>query len=118
MPSTHIEVTTGSNSFILSNSNSAQQVPIANNGKIFRLTLTLIWEEYRQPNQTAGSLWLNYLLGDNTASLSGIEAVVPIENQGPKANYYLIATPGLVAITYNGVGKAHVWLSYYAEIPE
>ena len=118
MPATHIEVRTGSNSFILTSSNSAQQIPISNNGKIFRLTLTLIWEEYRQPGQPAGSLWLNYLLGDNTASLPGIGAVVQIEHQSPKANYYLIATPGLVSITYNGVGKAHTWLSYYAEIPE
>jgi hypothetical protein len=44
-----------------------------------------------------------------------VEAVVPIENQNPKNNYFLIATPGNVYIHYTGMASAHVWHSYYAE---
>ncbi len=117
MTTRNIEVKVGSDAFILTSANDEQPVDVNDpNGREFRLTITIQWEEYRQPVQPAGTLWLEYLLGKTTASLPGIEAVVPIENQGPKANYFLIVTPGEVAVHYTGQGNAHVWLSYYAEI--
>ena len=48
-------------------------------------------------------------------SLPSIEAVVPIENQNPKNNYFLIVTPGNLRIHYTGQVTAHIWLSCYAE---
>jgi hypothetical protein len=117
MASTNIQVETGSDSFILT-ANSDKQMNISNSsGKEFRLTITIAWEEFRDPGQQAGSLWLGYVLGTTTPSLPIIEAVVPIENQGPKNNYFLIVTLGNVVITYTGQANAHVWLSYYAELP-
>ena len=129
MPATDIQVVTGSDAFILTNPSSrSRRVPKrpgiekliipANNGKEFRLTITIGFEEYRQPRQPAGNLWLGYLLGATTASLTAIAGGVPIENPHPKQNYFLIVTRGEVLIRYNGQASMHVWLSYYAEIPE
>jgi hypothetical protein len=116
MATTNIEVTTGSDAFILTSSNDEKLIIAADpDEREFRLTITIAWEEYRQPNQTAGTLWLEYQLGKTTPSLPGIEAVVPVENQSPRNNYFLIATRGLVSIHYTGQANAHVWLSYYAE---
>lgn len=131
MPATDIQVVTGSDSFILTNPSSRsrrvpkrpgieKQINIPNpSGKEFRLTITISFEEYRQPGQEAGSLWLEYLIGAKTASLPGpFEAVVPIENPDPKNNYFLLVTRGNVRIHYTGQASMHVALSYYAEIPE
>ena len=118
MAATSIQVETGSDAFILTANNVTKPINISNSsGKEFRLTITIAWEEFRDPGQQAGSLWLEYLLGTTTPSLPGIEAVVPIENQGPKNNYFLIVTLGEVVIHYTGQANAHVWLSYYAELP-
>ena len=131
MPATDIQVVTGSDAFILNDlpRRSRSRVPrgtltdklvnIPNpSGKEFRLTITIAFDEYRQPSQPAGSLWLEYLLGTTTASLPMIEAVVPVENPSPKNNYFTIVTQGGVVIEYHGQASMHVWLSYYAEIPE
>jgi len=129
MPATDIQVVTGSDAFILNNlPRSRSRVPrgtltdklvnIPNpSGKEFRLTITIAFQEYRQPSQQAGSLWLEYLLGTTTASLPMIEAVVPVENPSPKNNYFTIVTRGEVVIHYTGHANMHVWLSYYAELP-
>ena len=117
MAATNIQVETGSDAFILT-ANSDKQINISNpSGKEFRLTITIAWEEFRDPGQQAGSLWLGYVLGTTTPSLPIIEAAVPIENQGPKNNYFLIVTRGDVVIHYTGQASMHVWLSYYAELP-
>jgi hypothetical protein len=117
MAATNIHVETGSDAFILTSANDEKLVDIDNpNGQEFRLTITIAWEEYRQPGQPAGTLWLEYLLGKTTPSLAGIEAVVPIENVAPRNNYFLIATPGNVRVHYTGQANAHVWISYYAEL--
>jgi len=116
MSATPIEVTTGSDSFILTSANDEKQIIAQDpHDREFRLTIAISWEEYRQPTQPAGTLWLEYQLGKTTPALPGIEAVVPIEHQGPKSNYFLIVTRGLVSIHYTGQASAHVWLSYYAE---
>ena len=118
MAATNIQVVTGSDAFILTNPTIDKRVNIFNpSGKEFRLTVTIAFEEFRQPSQQAGSLWLEYLLGTTTASLPGIEAAVPVENPGPKNNYFLIVTRGEVVIHYTGQASMHVWLSYYAEVP-
>jgi hypothetical protein len=112
-----VKVMTGSNAFILTSANTDQSVETPNiNGREFRLTLTIHWEEYRDPSQPAGSLWLEYQLGTTTPSLPGIEAVVPIVLAAPEdCKTFLIVTHGDVDIHYTGQAKAHVWLSYYAE---
>ncbi len=116
MATTNIKVVTGSDAFILTSSNNDKKLNLPDTGgQEIRLTITIAWEEYRQPKQAAGTLWLEYLLGKTTPSLPGIAAVVPIENQNPKNNYFLIATPGGVSVHYTGKANAHVWLSYYAE---
>ena len=85
MAATNIQVVTGSDAFILTNPTFDKRVNISNpSGKEFRLTITIAFDEFRQPSQQAGSLWLNYLLGTTTASLPVIEAAVPVENPGPK----------------------------------
>jgi hypothetical protein len=116
MAATNIQVVTGSDAFILTNPTFDKRVNISNpSGKEFRLTVTIAFEEFRQPSQQAGSLWLEYLLG--TTTVPGIEAAVPVENPGPKNNYFLIVTRGEVVIHYTGQASMHVWLSYYAEVP-
>ena len=116
MVTTNIQVETGSDAFILTSTDDEMLVDLSNpSGKEFRLTITIAWEEYRQVGQPAGTLWLEYQLGKTTASLPGIETIVPIENQSPKNNYFLIATGGNVRIHYTGQASAHVWHSYYAE---
>ena len=91
MAATNIQVVTGSDAFILTNPTFDKRVNISNpSGKEFRLTITIAFEEFRQPSQPAGSLWLEYLVGTTTASLPGIEAAVLVENPGPKNNYFLI----------------------------
>ena len=118
MAATNIQVVTGSDAFILTNPTFDKRVNISNpSGKEFRLTITIAFDEFRQPSQQAGSLWLEYLLGTTTASLPGIEAAVPVENPGPKNNYFLIVTRGEVEIHNTGQASMHVWLSYYAEVP-
>ena len=85
MAATNIQVVTGSDAFILTNPTFDKLVNISNpTGKEFRLTITIAFEEYRQPSQPAGSLWLEYLVGTTTASLPGVEAAVLVENPGPK----------------------------------
>ena len=60
----NIQVVTGSDAFILTNPTFDKRVNISNpSGKEFRLTITIAFEEFRQPSQQAGSLWLEYLLG-------------------------------------------------------
>ncbi len=115
---TTINVVTGSDAFILTS-------PVPQNEKIIealafgqqelRLTITIAWEEYRNPGQSAGSLWLEYLLGKTTTALPQVEAVVPIVTPGSENKTFLIVTQGNVRIHYTGQAKAHVWLSYYAE---
>jgi hypothetical protein len=118
MAATNIQVVTGSDAFILTSANADKQVTISNpGGNEFRLTITIAFEEFRQPSQQVGSLWLNYLLGTTTTSLPGIEAAVPVENPNPKNNYFVIVTRGEVVIHYTGQASMHVWLSYYAELP-
>jgi hypothetical protein len=116
MAGTSIQVLTGSDAFILTSSNNEKKVDIKPpREQEFRLTITIGWEEYRNPKQPPGTLWLEYQLGKTTPALPAIEALVPIENKGPKNNYFLIATRGLVSVHYTGQAEAHVWLSYYAE---
>jgi hypothetical protein len=118
MVATNIQVVTGSDAFILTSSNTDWDVNISNpSGNEFRLTITIAFEEYRQPSQPAGSLWLEYSLGTTTTSLPSIVAAVPVENPGPKNNYFVIVTRGNVDIHYTGQASMHVWLSYYAELP-
>jgi len=118
MAATNIQVVTGSDAFILTNLTFDKHINISHpSGKEFRLTITIAFEEFRQPSQPAGSLWLEYLLGTPTASLPRIGAVVPVENPGPKNNYFTIVTRGDVSIHYTGHANMHVWLSYYAELP-
>jgi hypothetical protein len=110
-----IQVVTGSDAFILNNlpRRSRSRVPrgtltdklvnIPNpSGKEFRLTITIAFQEYRQPSQQAGSLWLEYHLGTTTASLPMIEAVVPVENPSPKNNYFTIVTMAKSSFTTQG----------------
>ena len=116
MAATNIQVVTGSDAFILTNLTFDKHINISHpSGKEFRLTITIAFQEYRQPSQQAGSLWLEYYLGTTTASLPGIAAAVPVENPGPKNNYFTIVTLGEVVIHYTGQASAHVWHSYYAE---
>jgi hypothetical protein len=63
MPTGHhrtVRVVTGSDAFILTNADDQKDIDaLAHLGEQeFRLTITLDWEEYRQPTQPAGSLWL------------------------------------------------------------
>ena len=95
---TTINVVTGSDAFILTSAMSEKIIQglASFNGQEFRLTLTIHWEEFRQPTQTAGTLWLEYLLGKSTPALPGVEAVVPIVTPGPECTTFLIVTPGNV----------------------
>jgi hypothetical protein len=118
MAATDIQVVTGGDAFILTNPTIEKRVNIFNpSGKEFRLTITIAFEEFRQPSQPAGSLFLGYSLGTTTASLPSIGTGVPVENPGPKNNYFSIVTRGNVVIHYTGQASMHVWLSYYAEVP-
>jgi hypothetical protein len=118
MAATDIQVVTGGDAFILTNPTIDKRVNIFNpSGKEFRLTLTVAFEEFRQPSQPAGSLWLGYSLGTATASLPSVGTGERIENPSPKVNYFLIVTRGNVNIHYTGQASMHVWLSYYAEVP-
>jgi hypothetical protein len=111
-----VSVVTGSDAFILTSVDLEKKIDALDlGGQEFRLTITLHWEEYRQPAQAAGSLWLEYLLGETTPALPGIEAVVPILTPGPECKTFLVVTRGNVRIHYTGQANAHVWLSYYAE---
>jgi hypothetical protein len=112
-----VKVVVSSDAFILTSADDEKIIdPLVNpGGQEFRLTLTITWEEYRQPGQTAGSLWFEYLLGKTTPALPVIEAVVPIVTPGPECKTFLVVTLGNVRIHYTGQAKAHVWLSYYAE---
>lgn len=113
-----IEVSTGSDAFILTSTDLEKQVGVPDHGgQEFRLTVTIAWEEYRDPSQTTGSLWLEYLLGKTTSALPGIEAAVPIVIPKAENKTFLVVTRGKVRIHYTGEAKAHVWLSYYAEYP-
>jgi hypothetical protein len=118
-PMRTINVVTGSDAFILTSAMSEKIIEglASFNEQEFRLTLTIHWEEFRQPTQAAGTLWFDYLLGKSTPALPGVEAVVPIVTPGPECTTFLIVTPGNVRIDYNGQANAHVWLSYYAEVP-
>ncbi len=108
-------VVTGSDAFILTGNSEKKLDGLDPSGTELKLTITLHWEEYREPAQPVGSLWLEYLLGKTTQSLPGIEAVVPIVTQGPECETFVVATPGNVRIHYTGQANAHVWLSYFAE---
>jgi hypothetical protein len=112
----HIEVNTGSDAFILTSTDQEKQLEVPDHaGQEFRLTITIAWEEYRDPSQTAGTLWLEYLLGKTTPALPGIEAVVPIAIPRSENKTFLVVTRGNVRIHYTGEAKAHVWLSHYGE---
>jgi hypothetical protein len=55
MAATNIQVVTGSDAFILTSPTFDKRVNIPNpSGKEFRLTITISFEEYRQPGQEAG----------------------------------------------------------------
>ena len=117
-----LKVMTGSDAFILTNDNSYKNLPMPDqNGREFKLTLTICWEEYLDPGQPAGSLWLEYHLGKATSELPGPEGIVaPIPVQPPDSDIktFMVVTRGGVQVQYNGQGKVHVWLSYYAEYVE
>ena len=115
-----VRVVTGSDAFILTSADDQKNIDaLAHLGEQeFRLPITLHWEEYRQPTQPAGSLWLEYQLGTTTPELPGIEAVVPIVTPGPECKTFLIVTLGDVSVHYTGQANAHVWFSYYAEYLE
>ena len=52
MAATNIQVVTGSDAFILTSSNTDQQVNISNpSGNEFRLTITIAFEEFRVLNE-------------------------------------------------------------------
>ena len=117
-----IRVATGSDAFILTSTGNDKKLAIKDSGgKEFRLTLTITWEEYRDPTKAPGSLWLEYLLGTTTPSLPGIGAVVPIpvlvapKPENLEIKTFFIVTRGEILVHYNGQASAHVWLSYYAE---
>ena len=59
MAATDIQVVTGGDAFILTNPTIEKRVNIFNpSGKEFRLTITIAFEEFRQPSQPAGdSFW-------------------------------------------------------------
>jgi hypothetical protein len=115
-----VKVVTGSDAFILTGADDQKDIDALTHlgEQEFRLTITLHWEEYRQPTQPAGSLWLEYQLGTTTPEPPGIEAVVPIVTPGPECKTFLIVTLGDVSVHYTGQANAHVWLSYYAEYLE
>ena len=116
MATTTIVGTTGSNSFILRKNSPYKEIDIpGSKGQEFRLTLTIKWEEYRQPSQSAGSLWLAYNLGKDTRELTGIGVEAPIVTPGPETKTFDIVTLGEVRVLYKGSADAHVWLSYVAE---
>jgi hypothetical protein len=130
----------GSDAFILTNPPRRSRSPVPRGtpsvrkinipnvwGKEFRLTITIVFTEFRQPSQQAGSLYLQYLLGITTLNVdqpspsplgAGTVASELLENPSPKNNYFTIVTQGGVVIEYKGQASMHVWLSYYAEIPE
>ena len=142
MPATDIQVVTGSDAFILTDpprrsrsrvprrrpTPSVREINIPNVwGKEFRLTITINFTEMLKPSQKAGSLYLEYLLGITTLNVDqpsqsplgrGVVASELLENPSPKNNYFTIVTQGGVVIEYKGQASMHVWLSYYAEIPE
>ena len=111
-----LRVMTGSDAFILTSTSPEKQIDAPNlGGREFRLTITIAWEEYRDPGVSAGTLWLEYLLGKTTPSLPGIEAVVPIIIPRSENKTFVIVTRGDVVVHYTGQADAHVWLSFYAE---
>jgi hypothetical protein len=111
-----VNVVTGSDAFILTSAVDEKQInALAFGEQELRLTITIHWEEYRQPGQPAGTLWLEYLLGVTTPELPGVEAVVPVVTPGPEDKTFLVVTRGNVRVHYTGQAKAHVWLCYYAE---
>jgi hypothetical protein len=91
-PMRTINVVTGSDAFILTSAMSEKIIEglASFNEQEFRLTLTIHWEEFRQPTQAAGTLWFEYLLGKSTPALPGVEAVVPIVTPGPECTTFLI----------------------------
>ncbi len=112
-----LHVVTDSDAFILTASANEKKVDTPDlQGREFKLTITIHWEEYRQPSQPAGTLWLQYQLGKTTPALPGIESVVPIVLPTPPENItFVIVTRGNVLVHYTGQANAHVWLSFYAE---
>ena len=58
MAATDIQVVTGGDAFILTNPTIEKRVNIFNpSGKEFRLTITIAFEEFRQPSQPAKPLF-------------------------------------------------------------
>jgi hypothetical protein len=112
-----IKTATGSDSYILSATATDKAITIQNpNGKEFKLTITIRWEEYRQAGQPAGSLWFGSTLGKQTPALPSIRAdfqIAPISTTP-----LTIVTLGGADVHYTGQANAHVWLSYFAEFAE
>jgi hypothetical protein len=117
-----IRVATGSDAFILTTADNHKRLAIENPDlKEFRLTLTITWEEFRDPAQAPGSLWLGYSLAKNTPALNGIGTSVPIpvrvapKPENLEIKTFLIVTLGEITVHYTGQAKAHIWLSFFAE---
>jgi hypothetical protein len=86
-------VMTGSNAFILDNTNTDRKIQIPPTGnQEFKLTLTIKWEEFSTSVQNAGSLWLGYNVGMQTSELPSIGVVVPIETPGPECKTFVVVT--------------------------
>jgi hypothetical protein len=109
-----MSIVTGSDSFILTTTATDKQISIPNpNGKEFKLSITIRWEEYRQVGQAAGNLWLYSTLGKQTPALSSVGADYKIA--ALTTTPLTIVTLGATDVHYNGQGNAHVWVSWYAE---
>ena len=111
-----VHAVTGSDAVILTQAVFYKNYSIPNpNQQEFRLTLTIEWEEYRQPGQPSGTLWLGYSLAKNTSAMPGIGVEVPVVTPGGCPQTFQVVTVGSVKLLYKGVGNAHIWLSYFAE---
>jgi hypothetical protein len=115
MPDNRIAI--GSDAFILTEIECDKAIEVNEpKKKEFRLTITIRWAEFRQPDQTSGSLWLFSRIGKQTPALPSITA--PIQITPDQSVSLLIVSHGAVSVHYTGQAKAHVWLSYYAEFAE
>jgi hypothetical protein len=111
------KVTTGSDAFILTATDSDKNIPLReSDGREFRFTVTIHWEEYRDPAQRPGSLWLEADVGTAAPALPGVCAGSQIMPNRPAT--LVRVTKGAIDVHYTGVAKAHVWLSYFAEFAD
>ena len=108
-------IATGSDSFILTTSSTDKAIPVPNtSGKEYKLTITMNWQEYRQVNQPAGSLWFEFTIGKQTSALPSIGTTMQIQQTTTSMT---VVTLGAVDIHYTGQASAHVWVSWFAEYP-